>query len=128
MVGFDLALAQTRMQAICDGMAVMHDVEITLDLRNVFDVLINDDALSDAYMQAAGDIVGVENLDPNTPAATGAEDFADMLKLVPIAYCTAGHAGSMPLHNPEYIPDPSILPVGASIMAHLVERRLPLSG
>lgn len=50
----------------------MHDVEITLALRNVFDVLINDDALSDAYMQAAGDIVGVENLDPNTPAATGA--------------------------------------------------------
>ena len=120
-------LAATRMQSICDGMAVMHAVEITLDLRNVFDVLINDDALSDAYMQAAGDIVGLENLDPNTPPVTGSEDFADMLKVVPGAYCTVGHAGTMPLHNPEYVLDPSILPVGASIMARIVERRLPLN-
>ena len=120
-------LAATRMQSICDGMAAMHAVEITLDLRNVFDVLINDDALSDAYMQAAGDIVGLENLDPNTPPVTGSEDFADMLKVVPGAYCTVGHAGTMPLHNPEYVLDPSILPVGASIMARIVERRLPLN-
>jgi len=120
-------LAAARMQSICDGMAAMHAVEITLDLRNVFDVLINDDALSDAYMQAAGDIVGLENLDPNTPPVTGSEDFADMLKVVPGAYCTVGHAGTMPLHNPEYVLDPSILPVGASIMARIVERRLPLN-
>lgn len=120
-------LAAKRMQSICDGMAAMHEVEVTLDLRNVFDVLINDDELSDAYMQAAGDIVGVENLDPNTPPVTGSEDFADMLKVVPGAYCTVGHAGTMPLHNPEYVLDPSILPVGASIMARVVERRLPLS-
>ena len=122
------ALAERRMQAICDGMATMHDVEITLDLRNVFDVLINDDELSDVYMQAAGDIVGAENLDPNTPPVTGSEDFADMLRVIPGAYCTVGHAGTMPLHNPEYTLDPSILPVGASIMARVVERRLPLSG
>ncbi|MGJ8626209.1 MAG: M20 aminoacylase family protein [Sulfitobacter sp.] len=120
-------LVAKRMQSICDGMAAMHEVEVTLDLRNVFDVLINDDELSDAYMQAAGDIVGVENLDPNTPPVTGSEDFADMLKVVPGAYCTVGHAGTMPLHNPEYVLDPSILPVGASIMARVVERRLPLS-
>ena len=120
------ALAASRMQALCDGMAVMHGVEITLDLRNVFDVLINDDELSDIYMQAAGDIVGTENLDPNTPPVTGSEDFADMLRVIPGAYCTVGHAGTMPLHNPEYTLDPSILPIGASIMARVVERRLPL--
>jgi len=121
------ALAAARMQAICDGMAAMHAVEITLELRNVFDVLINDDELSDAYMLAAGEIVGEENLDPNTPAVTGSEDFADMLRVIPGAYCTVGHGGTMPLHNPEYTLDPSILPVGASIMARVVEKRLPLS-
>lgn len=120
-------LAAKRVQMICDGMAIMHEVEITVDLRNVFDVLINDDELSDAYMDAAGDVVGAENLDPNIPPATGSEDFADMLKSVPGAYCLVGHAGTMPLHNPEYVLDPSILPVGASIMARVVERRLPLS-
>ena len=119
-------LAADRMKAICDGMATMHDVEITLDLRNVFDVLINDDELSDVYMQAAGDIVGPENCDPHAQAVTGSEDFADMLRVVPGAYCTVGHAGTMPLHNPEYTLDPSILPIGASVMARVVERRLPL--
>ncbi|WP_299876604.1 M20 aminoacylase family protein [uncultured Sulfitobacter sp.] len=121
-------LAAERMQAICDGMAMMHGVEVTLDLRNVFDVLVNDDELSDAYMQAAGDIVGQENLDPDAQAVTGSEDFADMLRVVPGAYCTVGHGGTMPLHNPEYTLDPSILPVGASVMARVVERRLPLEG
>ena len=121
-------LAADRMKAICDGMAVMHDVEITLDLRNVFDVLINDDELSDVYMQAAGDVVGPENCDPHAQAVTGSEDFADMLRVIPGAYCTVGHAGTMPLHNPEYTLDPSILPIGASVMARVVERRLPLEG
>ncbi len=120
-------LAASRMQAICDGMAAMHDVEISLELRNVFDVLINDDELSEAYMQAAGDIVGEENLDRNMQAVTGSEDFADMLKVIPGAYCVVGHAGTMPLHNPEYTLDSSILPVGASIMARVVEQRLPLA-
>ena len=121
-------LAADRMKAICDGMAVMHDVEITLDLRNVFDVLINDDELSDVYMQAAGDVVGPENCDPHAQAVTGSEDFAYMLRVIPGAYCTVGHAGTMPLHNPEYTLDPSILPIGASVMARVVERRLPLEG
>ncbi len=120
-------LAAKRMKAICDGMAAMHEVEITLDLRNVFDVLMNDDELSDVYMQAAGDIVGVENTDPNTAPVTGSEDFADMLRVVPGAYCTVGHAGTVGLHNPGFVLDTSILPVGASIMARVVERRLPLA-
>ena len=120
-------LAAKRLQAICDGFALAHDVEIKLDLRNVFDVLINDDELSDIYMQAAADIVGPENIDANKAPATGSEDFADMLRVVPGAYCIVGHAGTMPLHNPEYTLDASILPVGASIMARVVEKRLPLS-
>lgn len=120
------ALAATRMQEICDGMAVMHGVEVSLDLRNVFDVLINDDALSDVYMEAAADVVGAENCDANAQPVTGSEDFADMLRVVPGAYCTVGHAGTMPLHNPGFTLDAGILPIGASIMARVVERRLPL--
>lgn len=120
-------LAAGRLQRICEGYALSHDVEITVELRNVFDVLINDDELSDVYMQAAGDIVGPENCDPHKPPVTGSEDFADMLRVVPGAYCTVGHGGTMPLHNPEYTLDTSILPVGASIMARVVEKRLPLA-
>ena len=121
---YDLAAA--RMQAICDGFALAHEVSITLELRNVFDVLVNDAALSDAYLEAAADVVGVENISERDEPATGSEDFADMLKLVPGAYCVVGHGGTVPLHNPGFVLDQGILPVGASIMARIVERRLPL--
>ena len=121
---YDLAAA--RMQAICDGFALAHEVSITLELRNVFDVLVNDAELSDAYLEAAADVVGAENISERDEPATGSEDFADMLKLVPGAYCVVGHGGTVPLHNPGFVLDQGILPVGASIMARIVERRLPL--
>ncbi|QUJ75901.1 amidohydrolase [Sulfitobacter albidus] len=119
-------LATSRMQAICDGFALAHGVEITLDLRNVFDVLINDAALSDAYLEAAADIVGPDNVFDKDQPATGSEDFADMLKVVPGAYCVLGHAGTVPLHNPAFVMDEEMLGVGASVMARIVERRLAL--
>lgn len=119
-------LAAGRLRAICDGFAAAHDVEIRVDLRNVFDVLRNDAELSDAYAQAAADIVGAENVSTEDAPVTGSEDFADMLKVVPGAYCRVGHSGTVALHNPAYVLDTGILPVGASIMARMVETRLPL--
>ena len=47
-----------------------------------------------------------------------------MLKVVPGAYCRVGHGGTVPLHNPSFVLDQEVLPVGASIMARIVERRL----
>ena len=119
-----IALAGTRMQELCDGFAKAYGVEIRLDLRNVFDVLMNDGDLSDAYMEAAADIVGRENVSDDIQPATGSEDFADMLKVIPGAYCRVGHSGTTGLHNPSFFLDPEVLPVGASIMARVVERRL----
>jgi metal-dependent amidase/aminoacylase/carboxypeptidase family protein len=114
------------MQAICDGFALAHGVKIELELRNVFDVLINDSDLSEAYMEAAAEIVGAGNIIERQEPATGSEDFADMLKVVPGAYCIVGHGGTVPLHNPAFTLDPEILPIGASVMARMVEKRLPL--
>jgi len=119
-------LAEARMQELCDGIALAYSVEIKLDLRNVFDVLINDADLSDAYLEAAADIVGPENISDNDEPATGSEDFSDMLKVVPGSYCRVGHSGTLGLHNPGFFLDPEILPVGASIMARIVERRLAI--
>jgi hippurate hydrolase len=122
------ALAEKRMQELCDGFALAYGVEIKLELRNVFNVLQNDAELSDAYMEAAGDIVGADNVIERDEPVTGSEDFADMLRAVPGAYCTLGHAGTVAVHNPKFVIDTGILPVGASIMARVLERRLPLAG
>lgn len=104
----------------------MHNIEIDVQIRNVFDVLVNDAALSDAYLDAAAEIVGADNIRVSDELVTGSEDFADMLKLVPGAYCTLGHGGTIPVHNPAYVFDDSVLPVGASIMARIVEKRLQI--
>ncbi|WP_442772552.1 M20 aminoacylase family protein [Paenirhodobacter enshiensis] len=123
---FDAGTGRTiaaRLQALCDGFARAHGCEIELRLWNVFDVLYNDPARSADMIACAADIVGAENSFEKTTLQTGSEDMADMLRLVPGAYCTLGHGGDVPLHNPGFVLDDAILPVGASLYAHLVETR-----
>jgi len=120
--------ATQRLQALCDGFATAFDVDVALELRPLFNVLKNDPNLSQAYLEAASDIVGSENVSTQVAPDTASEDFADMLQVVPGAYCRVGHSGTMPLHNPQFTLGKEILPVGASIMARLVETRLPLEG
>ncbi len=122
---FDRATAEMvtrRMQEICKGLATAYGIEIELDMRNVFDVLENDPALSDAMVAAAQEFVG-EKAVIKTDVVMGSEDFADMLQRVPGAYCTIGHAGSVPLHNPGFVFDDEVLPLGSAIMARMVETR-----
>lgn len=97
-----------------------------MDRRNIFDVLVNDDALSQVLLDVAADVVGEQNTEVKSNVVTGSEDFADMLRVIPGAYCTVGHEGTLPLHNDGFILDESILPVGASIYARLVEQRAGL--
>jgi hippurate hydrolase len=123
---FDPELAEMvrgRMRALAAGMAQAYDVEIELDIREIFDVLVNDEKLAHVMLDIAGEVVGAENVSVTLKVRTGSEDFADMLRVVPGAYCTVGHAGSSPLHSDHYVLDDDILPVGASIYARLVERR-----
>lgn len=123
---FDSAIAdmvRSRVEVLCAGMARAYDVEIEIDNREIFDVLVNDDALSHVMLDIASDVVGPDMIRVTEERRMGSEDFADMLRAVPGAYCTLGHAGTQPLHSPEFVLDESILPVGASIYARLIEKR-----
>lgn len=120
-------LTHERIQELCAGLEKAYGVSIKPDLRNIFHVLMNDPELGQEYLKAAADVVGADNAIETEKFATGSEDFADMLRIVPGAYCRVGHAGSVPLHNPEYVLDDGILPIGASIFSRIVERRLPAS-
>lgn len=122
---FDRAMADLvtrRMQEICDGMAQSYGVQIDLDMRNVFDVLENTPELADEMIAAARELVG-EKAQIKSDLVMGSEDFADMLQAVPGAYCTIGHSGTVPLHNPGFVLDDAVLPLGAALMARMVERR-----
>jgi len=116
-------LIAERVTQICAGFATAHACEIELKIWNVFDVLMNDPVRTSDMLACAAGVVGAENTFEKTDLQMGSEDMADMLRLVPGAYCTLGHGGTVPLHNPGFIFDDAILPVGASLFARLVETR-----
>jgi amidohydrolase len=118
------ALMRERMRAICAGMAAAFQVEIEVDIRDIFRVLVNQEEHSKVVAEAAQAVVGPANVKTRAQPKMGSEDFADMLQAVPGAYFWLGHDGSVPVHNPAFTLDDKILPVGASIFARIIETRL----
>jgi amidohydrolase len=118
------ALMRERMRAICAGMAAAFQVEIDVDIRDIFRVLVNQEEHSKVVAEAAQAVVGPANVKTRAQPKMGSEDFADMLQAVPGAYFWLGHDGSVPVHNPAFTLDDKILPVGASIFARIIETRL----
>ncbi|MCR4521672.1 MULTISPECIES: M20 aminoacylase family protein [Bosea] len=117
------ALVRERMREIAAGTAASFGVTIDVDIRNIFDVLVNHETQTQAVVEVAAEIVGTEGVLTEVKPLMGSEDFADMLRAVPGAYAWVGHAGTVPVHNPAYVLDDGILPVGASLLARLVETR-----
>jgi amidohydrolase len=118
------ALMAQRMRQIAAGMAQGFEVEIDIDVRDVFTVLENAPAPTAYLTEVAEEIVGREGVLTEPKPVTGSEDFADMLLSVPGAYCWVGHGGDVPVHNPGFILDDAILPIGSSLLARIVEKRL----
>jgi hippurate hydrolase len=118
------ALIRERMRAICAGMATAFHVEIVADIRDTFSVLVNQEEQSRVVEAAARTVVDPAKVITRTQPKMGSEDFADMMQAVPGAYFWVGHEGSVPVHNPGYVLDDKILPVGASLFARIIETRL----
>ena len=120
------ALIRERMRAICAGMAAAFQVEIDVEIRDIFSVLVNQEEHSRVVAEVARTVVGPTNVKTRSQLKMGSEDFADMLQAVPGAYFWLGHDGSVPVHNPAFTLDDKILPVGASMFARIIETRLPM--
>jgi metal-dependent amidase/aminoacylase/carboxypeptidase family protein len=75
---------------------------------------------------AAADLVGEAHIDRNRSLIMGSEDFAYMLEACPGAFINIGIGNTDgPLHNPRYDFNDAALPIGASVFARLVEKKLP---
>ena len=120
-------LIRERMRALCAGMATAFDCEINPDIRDIFSVLVNQEEQSTAVAEVARTIVDPAKVFTKSRPKMGSEDFADMLHAVPGAYFWLGHDGTVPVHNPGYVLDDKILPIGASMFARIIETRLPLA-
>jgi amidohydrolase len=115
------ALVRTRMRELAAGLAKGYGATIEVDIRDGFSVLENSQAQVDVVADVAREIVGAVDLAP--PPNMASEDFADMLQAVPGAFFFLGAKAGPVLHNPSYLFDDDILPVGASMLARIAEHR-----
>jgi hippurate hydrolase len=118
-------LVRERMRTICAGIAAAFQVEITVDIRDIFSVLVNQEEQSKVVEEVARTVVDPSKVFTRAQPKMGSEDFADMMMKIPGAYFWVGHDGSVPVHNPGYVLDDKILPIGASMFARIIETRLP---
>ncbi|MCP8938243.1 M20 family metallopeptidase [Alsobacter sp. SYSU M60028] len=116
-------LARARIRDISAGIAAAFNSTIDVEIREVFSVLRNDPEKVEAVAGAAAELFGEAVLNRETTPRMGSEDFADMLHRVPGAYCWLGMEAGPSLHNPNYRFDDEVIPLGASLLARIVERQ-----
>ena len=99
-----------------------------VEFPDIFAPLVNNPAETKFITDAAADLVGEAHVDRNRSLITAAEDFGYMLEARPGAFINIGNAGtvgSCPVQNPHYDFNDDALPIGASLFARLVEKKLP---
>ncbi|MHC2333690.1 M20 aminoacylase family protein [Bradyrhizobium sp. USDA 4454] len=120
------ALIRKRMREIAAGFAAAYGAEISVEIRDGFSVLVNQEEQSRVVEDVARTVVDPAKVITRSTPKMGSEDFADMMQAVPGAYFWVGHDGSVPVHNPGYVLDDKILPIGASMFARIIEKRMPV--
>ncbi len=117
-------LVRERIRALAAGIGAAFEAKITVDIRDVFSVLSNAPEQTRAFADTARALFGDTQVDDAAEPKMGSEDFADMLKSAPGAYAWLGMAPGPGVHNPAYVFDDAVLPLGASLLAGVVESRL----
>jgi hippurate hydrolase len=116
------------MRRTAAGVAAAFGATAKLDFPDMFAPLVNNPDETKFIADAATEIVGEANVNRNRSLITAAEDFAYMLEACPGAFINigiAGTVGSCPVHNPNYDFNDAALPIGASLFARVVEKKLP---
>ena len=119
---------EEAMQRTAKGVAAGLGATAEVDFRALFAPLVNNPAETQFMADAAADLVGEAEVDRNRSGVMASEDFSFMLEACPGAYINIGNGdtkGSCPVHNPGYDFNDAILPLGASLYARVVEKKLP---
>ncbi|MCG6904900.1 MAG: M20 family metallopeptidase [Rhodobacter sp.] len=115
-------LAETRIKAICDGVAATFGGTVAVDYQRNYPVMVNAADATEHAIDAARNVAGDCT---EAPLVMGGEDFAFMLEERPGAYILVGNGDSAPVHHPAYNFNDETIPAGCSWYAEMVETRLP---
>ncbi len=117
------ALAERRVRAIAEAQAVAFDVEIDVSYTPYYPSINNHEEQTLFAASIAESIVGIVNVDANAKPMLGGEDFAYMLEARPGCFLFIGQGEGPSLHNPMFDFNDDIAPLGAALLARLVEKR-----
>jgi hippurate hydrolase len=122
-----MALIERNLRRVAKGVAESMGATATVDFRVLFAPLVNDLGQAEFAASVCAELVGDGNVVTNRPLIMGSEDFSYMLAKVPGCYVNIGNGdaeGSCEVHNPDYDFNDAVLPLGASFLARVVERKL----
>jgi hippurate hydrolase len=119
------ALLERRMAALCSGICAAHGAGLAFEYSHEFEPTVNPPQCLDAVVRAAVEVAGADRVDGDCRPVMGSEDFGVFLKRIPGNYVQLG-AGvdALPLHNPGFDFNDSLLVPGARYFATLARHRL----
>jgi amidohydrolase len=119
-------MVEERLARLVDSVAVAFGATASLTYKRTYPATINSPEHAEFAADVAADLVGADKVQRSLPPSMGAEDFSFMLQVKPGAYLRLGQGGGAFLHNSRYDFNDEVLPLGAALLAGLVERSLPL--
>jgi amidohydrolase len=122
-----MALVERSMRRIAKGVAEGFGATAEVDFRFIFAPLVNDLEQAEFAARMCAEVVGEDNVVRDPPPNMASEDFSFMLEKVPGCYFNVGNGAGESIcevHNPGYDFNDAALPLGASVLARIVETKL----
>lgn len=117
-------LSKTRLKEIAEGMAAALGGEASVSIHTGYPVTRNHGEQTGVALNAASDVAGLANVDPDVNPTMGGEDFSYMLNARPGNFIFIGNGDSASLHNASYDFNDEVIPHGVSYWVRLAEQRL----
>lgn len=122
-------MVETRLGDIALSIAGAFGATATLKYERIYPATINTPHEANFVADVATAMIGKDNVIRDLTPSMGAEDFSFMLQGRAGAYFRVGQGGAESgcfLHNTGYDFNDAIIPVGAGVMASIVERSMPV--
>lgn len=122
-------MIENRLRELATSIAAGFGATATLKYDRIYPATINTPREANFVADVATAIVGKENVVRDLTPSMGAEDFSFMLQGRPGAYFRLGQGGAESgrfLHNSNYDFNDEVIPLGAGVMAALIERSMPV--
>jgi hippurate hydrolase len=124
-----LGLIERRLAELAGAQAAAFGCSATVDFRLGYPPLINHPEPTAVAVAVAASLVGEDNVDANSPAYTGSEDFAFMANARPGGFIMIGNGVAADgtfhnVHTPGYDFNDEIVPLGVAYWVALVQKEL----